>query len=138
MAQIENRIKMYNLEKCTQSSKEWTFTLQDRAGVLKLFCIYFSKYLSTIECYKLQQILYNRTILVDFGDPKRVATLSLINVGSINITFKVKPVFNNHPRDPKNVEVVDRWSLFRGSLYYKKSNWPSSWIFKTCVSAYGV
>jgi len=53
MAQTENRIKMYNLEKCTQSSKEWTFTLQDRAGVLKLFCIYFSKFLATIGCYTL-------------------------------------------------------------------------------------
>jgi hypothetical protein len=26
----------------------------------------------------------------------------------------VKPVYNDHPRDPKFVVVVDRWSLFRG------------------------
>ena len=28
----------------------------------------------------------------------------------------VKPVYNDHPRDPKVVTVVDRWSLFRGSF----------------------
>jgi len=28
----------------------------------------------------------------------------------------VKPVYNDHPRDPKFVTVVDRWSLFRGSF----------------------
>ena len=27
----------------------------------------------------------------------------------------VKPVYNDHPRNPKFVAVVDRWSLFRGS-----------------------
>jgi hypothetical protein len=26
----------------------------------------------------------------------------------------VKPVYNDHPRDPKFVVVVDRWLLFRG------------------------
>ncbi len=26
----------------------------------------------------------------------------------------VKPVYNDHPRDPKFVAVVDRWPLFRG------------------------
>jgi len=35
----------------------------------------------------------------------------------------VKPVYNDHPRDPKIVAVVDRWSLFGGHLYYKRSNW---------------
>jgi hypothetical protein len=28
----------------------------------------------------------------------------------------VKLVYNDHPRDPKLVAVVDRWSLFRGSF----------------------
>ncbi len=28
--------------------------------------------------------------------------------------YTVKPVYNDHPRDPKFVAVVDRWSLFRG------------------------
>ncbi len=31
----------------------------------------------------------------------------------------VKPVYNGHPWDPKIEAVVDRWPLFRGSLYYK-------------------
>ncbi len=31
----------------------------------------------------------------------------------------VKPVYNNHPWDPKIVAVVDRWSLFRGQLCNK-------------------
>jgi hypothetical protein len=28
-------------------------------------------------------------------------------------------VYNSHPWDPEIVAVVDRWSLLRGSLYYK-------------------
>jgi len=39
----------------------------------------------------------------------------------ININT-VKPVYNDHPRDPKIVAVVDRWSLFRGHLCQKKLN----------------
>jgi hypothetical protein len=35
----------------------------------------------------------------------------------------VKPVYNDHPGDTKIVAVVDRWSLFRGSLYNKTSTW---------------
>jgi hypothetical protein len=35
----------------------------------------------------------------------------------------VKPVYNDHPRDPKIVAVVDRWSLFRGQLLNKSPNW---------------
>jgi hypothetical protein len=35
----------------------------------------------------------------------------------------VKPLYNDHPRDPKIVAVVDRWSLFGGHLFYKRSNW---------------
>jgi hypothetical protein len=31
----------------------------------------------------------------------------------------VKPVYNGHLWDPKIEVVVDRWSLFRGSIYYK-------------------
>jgi hypothetical protein len=30
----------------------------------------------------------------------------------------VKPVYNDHPWDPKVVTVVDRWSLFSGSFKY--------------------
>ncbi len=35
----------------------------------------------------------------------------------------VKPVYNDHPRDPKIVAVVDRWSLFGCHLCNKRSNW---------------
>jgi len=28
----------------------------------------------------------------------------------------VKPVYNDHPRDPEFVVVVDRWPLIRGSF----------------------
>jgi len=34
----------------------------------------------------------------------------------------VKPVYNDHPRYPKIVAAVDRWSLFGGHLCYKRSN----------------
>ncbi len=37
--------------------------------------------------------------------------------------YTVKPVYNSHPWDPKIEAVVDRWSLFRGSLYYTVCNW---------------
>ncbi len=36
--------------------------------------------------------------------------------------YTVKPVYNDHPWDPKILAVVDRWSLFRGHLCYKRSN----------------
>ncbi len=32
----------------------------------------------------------------------------------------VKPVWNDHPQDPKFVAVVDRWSLFRGWSLLKR------------------
>jgi hypothetical protein len=35
----------------------------------------------------------------------------------------VKPVYKDHPRDPKIVTVVDRWSLFKGHLCSKSSKW---------------
>ena len=37
--------------------------------------------------------------------------------------FTVNPVYNEHPRDPKIVAVVDRWSLFRGHLCSKNLIW---------------
>ncbi len=33
-----------------------------------------------------------------------------------NLLHTVKPEYNDHPRNPKIVTVVDRWSLFRGSF----------------------
>jgi hypothetical protein len=38
-------------------------------------------------------------------------------------THTVKPVYNENPRDPKIVTVVDRWSLFKGHLFSKSSKW---------------
>ncbi len=35
----------------------------------------------------------------------------------------IKLVCNDHPRDPKIVAVIDRWSLFGGRLCLKRSNW---------------
>ncbi len=47
----------------------------------------------------------------------------------ININT-VKPVYNDHPRDPKIVAVVDRWSLFRGHLCQKKIEFgPQNLLF---------
>jgi hypothetical protein len=40
----------------------------------------------------------------------------------------VKPVYNGHPWDLKIEAVVDRWPLFRGSLYYKNWNWASEMV----------
>ena len=31
----------------------------------------------------------------------------------------VKPVYNDNPWDPNILAIDDRWSLFRGSKYYK-------------------
>ena len=39
----------------------------------------------------------------------------------INLNYTtVKPVNHDHPRDPKPVADVDRWSLFRGSIMLQK------------------
>ncbi len=42
----------------------------------------------------------------------------------ISYTFEdtFKPVYNDHPWDPKIVAVVDKWSLFRGYLSKKVLN----------------
>jgi hypothetical protein len=36
------------------------------------------------------------------------------------IWYTVKFVYNDHPRDPKFVAVVDRWSLFKGRFMLKR------------------
>ena len=36
----------------------------------------------------------------------------------IRLYLTVKPAYNDHSWDPKFVAVVDRWSLFRGSLMF--------------------
>ena len=35
------------------------------------------------------------------------------------LEYAVKLVYNDHPRNPKIVVVVDRWSLFRGTFKFK-------------------
>jgi hypothetical protein len=35
----------------------------------------------------------------------------------------VKFVYEDHPWNPKIVAVVDRWSLFRRNLCYKRLHW---------------
>jgi len=45
------------------------------------------------------------------------------NNNLINNVHAVKPVYNDHPRDPKIVAIVDRWSLSGDYLCYKRSNW---------------
>jgi hypothetical protein len=43
------------------------------------------------------------------------------------ISETVIPVYNDHPRDPKFVAVVDRWLLFRGSfMLYKMKTGPQN------------
>ena len=56
-------------------------------------------------------------IFKDRNKPK----LSLIE--SILFKITVKPVHNDHPRDPKTVAVVGRWSLFGSHLCYKSIKW---------------
>ncbi len=51
--------------------------------------------------------------------------------GLFDFECTVKHMYNDHPRDPKFVAVVDKWSLFRGPLCYKDSNRDS----KTVVNA---
>ena len=38
----------------------------------------------------------------------------------INFKSAAKPVYNDHPPDPKFLAGVDRWSLFRGNLVLQK------------------
>ena len=44
-----------------------------------------------------------------------------------NMSYTVKPVYNDYPWNPKIVAVVERWSLFRGSfLLSKLKMWPQN------------
>jgi len=40
----------------------------------------------------------------------------------LSLKHEVKLEYKDHPWDPKVVAVVDRWSLFRGPLCYKKNS----------------
>ncbi len=41
----------------------------------------------------------------------------------VELLCTVKPLYNDHPWDPKIVSVVDRCSLFRGHSCSKRSIW---------------
>jgi hypothetical protein len=49
------------------------------------------------------------------------ATYLYHNASEHSQTCKLK--YNDHPRDPKFVPVVDKWSLFRGSAVLKRLKW---------------
>jgi hypothetical protein len=57
------------------------------------------------------------------GSPRYLSAVSFSNV------LMETCVTNNHPRDPRFVAVVDRWSLFRGSFILQKSEngTPKRW-----------
>ena len=56
---------------------------------------------------------------------------------NIDVVNTVKPVYNDHPRDPKIVAVVDRWSLFRAHLCNKISKWdPKKVVFEGRLSQF--
>jgi len=56
---------------------------------------------------------------------KGVKSVKSINekINDASNTSTVKPVYNDHPWDPKLVAVVDRGSLFRGYLSSKTPIW---------------
>jgi len=49
-------------------------------------------------------------------------TLIHCSCSETNNGEKYTVVYNDHPRDPKLVAVVDRWSLFIGSFVLKIEN----------------
>ncbi len=51
----------------------------------------------------------------------RLSVLKMVH----NLFFvnTIKPLYNDHARDPIIVAVVDKWSLFRGHLFNESSNW---------------
>ena len=53
-------------------------------------------------------------------------------LASAFVTDTVKPVYNGHPRDPKIVVVVNKWSLFRSHLCNKKSKLDPAMVFVVC------
>ncbi len=46
----------------------------------------------------------------------------------MKISCAVKPVYNDHPGDPKIEDVVDRWSLFKGHLCSISSKWGQKMV----------
>jgi len=53
---------------------------------------------------------------------KLAAPLLVLGVPNRNFHYAT------NPRDPKIVAAVDRWSLFKGYLCYKRSNWDLTMV----------
>jgi len=50
----------------------------------------------------------------------------------VGVAGAVRPMYNDHPLNPKFVAVVDKWSLFRVSFMFQKRNtriWMYFWKF---------
>ncbi len=61
---------------------------------------------------------------------KKIGLAGKIGDGIIVLkAYTVKPVYNEHPRDPKIVVVVARWSLLRGHLFIKSDKWDHNMVF---------
>ncbi len=45
-----------------------------------------------------------------------------------NLVTTVKPVYNDHSRDPEFMAVVDRWSLFKGNFMLQNQNFDSKMV----------
>ena len=43
------------------------------------------------------------------------------------VAYTVKPTNSGHSRDTETVAVIDRWSLFTGSLTLKRLGYFGSW-----------
>ncbi len=76
-----------------------TFILLDMFNMLICF---WNTYFSIFPCF----IKYLYTVIF-----QSAWLLEQSSTGILKST--VKPLYNDHPRDPKFVTVVDRWSLFR-------------------------
>ncbi len=48
--------------------------------------------------------------------------MPLSDMKSLLVNYTAKSVYNDHPRDSKIVDAVDRWSLFGGHSCYKRPN----------------
>ena len=89
----------------------------------RLHFIRFFVCLSAFELFFLFRVSYFKSIMTNFlfnffpllSQSNRVAMNGNVNT--------VKPVNNDHPRDPEIVAVVDRWSVFRGHLCNKNLKW---------------
>ncbi len=61
--------------------------------------------------FQTEIAFYNESDNVSFNFVRAKAGIS---------SYTVKPVYNDHPREREKVVVIQKWSLFRGSIgqYY--------------------